>query len=219
MAEKIKYSYKELKKPDKIRAALSRGLENASRHFNKILIATVALIAVFVLAYMFTSGGKKKDLAASKEFDTALQTYNEGSPLEAIDILKGLNEKYPGRNISKLGLYYAGIINYEIEKYDESIENLKAFTQTGLDDENINDSAYLTLGLASFNKESWDEAIDYFAKVDDEASPYFQQAKLHEGLSYEKKGDFEKSKEIFNNVLENQRSRAGNRIPKVTTQQ
>lgn len=210
MAEKIKYTYKELKRPDKIRLALSKALENASRHFNKILIGTVVVIALFVITYIFTSGSSKKELQASRDFDTALKAYNEGKALEAIDMFKALNEKYPGKSISKLGLYYAGIINYETERYDESKESLKAFLDSGLKDENLNDSAYLTLGLASFNQENWDEAIDYLSRVENDSSPYFQQAKLHEGLSYEKKGDFEKSREIFNTVLEGQNRDFGN---------
>lgn len=209
MAEKIKFTRKDLRKPDKIRELLANALENASRHFNKIAIGIVILVLFFIVGYFISSGDDKKELLASKQFDTALQAYNSGQTLEAIDMFKQLYNDYPKKKIAKIGLYYTGIINYEIENYDESINNLKNFLDSNLDEEFFNDSAYLTLGLANFNLEKWDESIDYLSKVDNQSSPYFEQAKLHQGLSYEKKGDFEKSKEIFNKVLVNRNNRLG----------
>ncbi len=207
MAEKIKFTRKDLRKPDKIRELLSHALEDASRHFNKIVIGIGILVLFFIIAYVISSGDDKKELLASQQFDTALQAYNTGQTIEALDMFMQLYKEYPKKKISKLGLYYTGIINYEIEKYDESINNLKTFLDSNLDEKIINDSAYLTLGLAKFNLDKWDESIDYLSKIDNESSPYYDQAKLHLGLSYEKKGDFEKSKVIFNEVLTNRNSR------------
>ncbi|MGH7885410.1 MAG: tetratricopeptide repeat protein [Thermodesulfobacteriota bacterium] len=213
MAEKIKYTQKELKRPDKIRKILSSGLENASRHFNKIAIGIGILLLLFIIAYFLTSGSSKKELLANQMFDRALKTYNTGGALEALNMFKELNSQYPNNKISKLALYYAGIINYEIERYEESIVDLSAFFKNKINDKIIIDSAYLTLGLSSYNLQKWDDSIEYLSKIDDETSPYFEQAKLHQGLSYEKKGDFEKSKEIFDKVLVNRNQRLGISAP------
>lgn len=207
MAEKIKFTRKDLRKPDKIRELLSHALENASKHFNKIAIAIGVLVLIFIFAYFLSSGNEKKELLASQQFDNAFETYNSGNPLEAIEMFKQLNKDYPNQEISKLALYYAGIINYEIEKYEESIQDLNSFLGSNLNEEFIEDSAYLTLGLANFSLEKWDEAIKNLSKVQDQGSPYYGQARLHLGLSYEKKGDFEKSKVIFNEVLESRNSK------------
>jgi tetratricopeptide (TPR) repeat protein len=104
--------------------------------------------------------------------------------------------------VSKIALYYAAEINYNMGKYDESISLLNDFLRSGVKDEMLVDAAYLTLGMASFNKGNWQQAIDYSSKLDKEGNPYRDQAKLHIALSLEKLGKFSEAEEIHKQLLD-----------------
>ena len=56
---KIKYTTKELKRPDKFREFLAESLEGLSEHFNKILIG-IGVIAVGLLAVCFVSSQQEE---------------------------------------------------------------------------------------------------------------------------------------------------------------
>ena len=200
MSEKIKYSYKELRGPDKFRQILADGIDLASNHFNKILIAIGLLFLILFVSYVFSTINKKKDIMANIEFQDALQTYNNGQILESLEKFEKVNKNFASRDISALSLYYMGIINYDLE-YDVTIQNLKDFLQKDIKDIIVKDSAILTIGLSYFNLKKWDESIEYLTKINDESSPYFNQAMLHLGMSYEKTGNYEKSEQIYKEIL------------------
>ncbi len=207
MSEKIKYTFKELRKPDKFRELLANAIDNASNHFNKILIATAAIILVLIIFYVVSSVNKKKDISANIEFEEALKTYNNGEILESLDKFGEVNKKYSGRKISSLALYYIGIINYDLEEYHITIDNLKEFLNNKIEDEIIKESAILTIGLSYFNLKDWEESINYLSKINDSTSPYYDQSRLHLGMSYEKSGNFEKSEEIYKEILSKRTNR------------
>lgn len=203
MSEKIKYNYKELRGPDKFRQMMVDGVDAASEHFNKILIVIGVIFLGIIISYVVTTVNKKKDITANIAFEEALQTYNNGQILDSLEKFAEVNKNFSGRDISGLSLYYMGIINYDLEEYETTIENLNEFLNKKVKDEIVRDSANLTIGLSYFNLEKWNESIEYLSKINDDTSPYFDQAILHLGMSYEKSGDYERSEQIYKDILSN----------------
>lgn len=203
MSEKIKYTAKELRKPDRLRQILADGVDSASKHFNKILIAVGLIFLGIIILFVSSSIGKKKEINANIEFQNALDTYNSGQILESLDKFSEVNEKFGKGKISTLALYYMGLINYDLEEYDLTIKYLEEFLDRKIDDKIIRESAILNIGLSYFNLGKWQESIEYLSKIQDDSSPYYKQAMLHLGMSYEKNGDFEKSEEIYRQILSN----------------
>lgn len=212
MSKKIKYTQKDLKQPDKFREGVGRSIDLASDNFNKILIALGIIIAFFVGAFIISSNAEKKKLEANAKFEDAMDSYVNGKSDQALSLFLETYEQYPDVKISQIALYYAGIINYEKENYDKSITLLEKFTRNGVTDQNLIDAAHLTQGLASFNQENWQQAVDYLSKLNNSGSPYGEQAKIHLGLAYQKLGDQEKAQQIYREVLNN-RSRGERAIP------
>lgn len=201
MAEKIKFTAKELKKPDVYRQFFADLIDRASKNFNFILYCFAGLIVAVVILFIFTSYSEKKSAEASKVFDDALEKYNTGNIDEAKVDFKTLIDGYPSDKSAKLARYYSGLLNYEIGEYEESIKILKSFINNSPPDKLLKESAELMIGLSNFNLQNWQEAITYFSKIEDTESPYIKKAKLHLGLSYEKLGQFDKAQEVYENFL------------------
>ena len=69
---KIKYTTKELKRPDRFREFLAESLEGLSHHFNRILIG-IGVIVLALLGVCFTSSQQEeKDLLANEQFKKAM---------------------------------------------------------------------------------------------------------------------------------------------------
>lgn len=197
----MKIDAKELRKPDKFREAVSNAIVFLSDNYKKILIGLgiVVLIVVGVFAVMLKSEGNKQD--ANSEFGEAAKSYADGKNEVALEKFLAVTKEHPQEDVSKLALYYAAAINYEIGKYDEAIRLSNDFLKSGLQDQLLKDAAYLTLGLANFNKGNWQQAIDNLSKLDTEGSPYENQAKLHIGLSLEKLGKTGEAEKIYKELL------------------
>ena len=75
---KIKYTTKELKRPDRFREFLAESLEDLSKYFNKILIG-IGVIVVAMLAICFVSSQEEEiNLMANEQFQKALKSYDDG---------------------------------------------------------------------------------------------------------------------------------------------
>lgn len=201
MAPKIKYTIKELRKPDKFREFVAELLEKSSNNFNKILYYVAGIIVVLIILFLITSYNERKSQRAYKSFENAITQYNEGQIPEAQESFSKLISEYPNGKSSKLAQYYSGVINFDIGEYEKSIEQLKSFISKASSYELLKDSANLTIGLSYFNLQNWQEAVEYLSKLINSGSPYEKQAKIHLGLSYEKLGQYDKAEEIYKNFL------------------
>lgn len=204
MAKRIKYTEKELKGPDQFTRTVIRGFEYFADHTTKILVVVVAIIVVLVAAYAasrYTSGKGEK---ASVMLDEAVEEYDAGNYTQALDGFLAVSRQYQGKEISGIALYYAGLINYRLGNYEESINNLNGFLSSGIDDGVLTRSAVFTQGLAEYRQGKWQEAIDYLSGLSTEAGggPYTEQSRLIMALSYEKLGDAERAEAIYREMNE-----------------
>ncbi len=193
---KIKYTTKELKRPDKFREYLVEFLEGLSEHFNKILIS-IGVIVVALLGVCFVSSQQEeKDLLANEQFRKAVESYNSGEMETSLSQLQTLHEEHSGTEVSILALYQMGMINYQLGNFEEAIKNLELFLDKGPEDGIFRDGTNLVIGLSAFELEKWDKSIEYLLEVDGSTSPYYVQARRHLSLVYEKTGEPEKAERI-----------------------
>ncbi|MGH7892000.1 MAG: tetratricopeptide repeat protein, partial [Thermodesulfobacteriota bacterium] len=112
MATKIKYTQKELKGPDKFSSTVIAGFEYFSDHSKKIVLIVVTVIVVLVGAYLFQGHRENKDDAANTVFNSAVVQLNAGNDQEALNGFNALRNEFPDNKITKIAVYYAGIISF-----------------------------------------------------------------------------------------------------------
>lgn len=197
---KIKYTTKELKRPDKFREYLVEFLEGLSEHFNKILIS-IGVIVVALLGVCFVSSQQEeKDLLANEQFRKAVESYNSGEMETSLSQLQILHEEHAGTEVSVLALYQMGMINYQLGNFEEATKHLELFLDEDPEDGIFRDGANLVIGLSAFELERWDKSIEYFSEVDKSESPYYIQARRQLSLVYEKTGEPEKAEKIRSEI-------------------
>jgi len=198
MATKIKYTRKELKGPDKFSSTVIAGFEYFSDHSKKIVLVVGAVIVVLVAAYAINRHGEGNQDKAATMFTGAVEKYNAGDLNGAVTEFLALKSAYPDAKITKIALYYAGLINFKLGKYDESINELDEFLNSGVKEDMLIQSALLTQGLARFEQGNWQQAVEFlsqFQKMPD--GPLRDRANVHLAMAYEKMGQPQKAKEIY----------------------
>jgi hypothetical protein len=205
MAEKVRITQKELKKPDKFREAIADTIVFVSENYKKILAAFGIVILILIVAFVAIAILERRDLSANSEFTEAIKSYTEeGSGQnhqEALNKFLDISKKYPRSGISKVALYYAAEINYNMGKYDEAIKLFNDLIKSGSKNQIVVDAAYLRLGTANFNKGNWQQAVDYLSKLDKEGNPYRDQAELYIGQSLEKLGKSGEAEKMYRQIL------------------
>ena len=201
MSEKIKYTQKELKQPDKFATFIVNLTDRAAENFNKLLYAFGSLVVIIIIIYVFTSYQKKQEETAGTQFEQALALYNSGYADEALTQFSHLAAEYPNQQSSRLATYYSGTIYYDSEQYEKSIEEMTKYLNSSPKNKLLEDSATLTVGLSYYNLQNWEEAVNYLSKIQDTGSPYERQARINLGLAYEKLGQFDKAQDIYKSVL------------------
>ena len=193
---KIKYTTKELKRPDRFREFLAESLEGLSEHFNRILIG-IGVIVVGLLGVCFVSSQQEeKDLLANEQFRKAVQSYNSGKMETSLSQLQALRQEHSGTEVSVLALYQMGMINYQLGNFEEAIRHLGLFLDEDPEDGIFRDGANLVTGLSAFQLERWDKSKEHLSEIDGSTSPYYVQARRHLSLVYEKTGEPEKAEKI-----------------------
>lgn len=204
MSTKIKYTEKELKQPDEFNKTVARIIDFTADHGKKILIAIGVVIVILVGAFVLNSSSEQNVLEANSLYDGALAKFDAGDTEGALQGFLEVDQKFSGQRISNLAIYYAALINFNNENYEESINLLNRFEAQELTEPMLVDSAVLTQGLAYFNQNEWQKSIDYLSKITDPSSPYENQAKLHIAMSYEKLGDTDRANAIYNQIYQSQ---------------
>ena len=199
---KIKYTTKELKRPDRFRELLAESLEGLSHYFNKILIGVGVIVVVLLGVCFASSQQEEKDLLANEQFQKAIKSYDDGEMKNSLSQLQTLREEHPKADLSVLALYQMGTISYKLENYEEAIKYLELFLDEDPEDDIFRDGAYVVTGLSYFKLEQWDNSIEYLSEVDRSTSPYYVQARRHLSLVYEKTGEPEKAEKIRKETLD-----------------
>ena len=193
---KIKYTTKELKRPDRFREFLAESLEGLSHHFNRILIG-IGVIVVALLGICFASSQQEeKDLLANEQFQKAIKSYDDGEMKNSLSQLRTLREEHPEADVSVLALYQMGTISYKLGNYEEAIKHLEFFLDEDPEDDIFRDGANVVIGLSYFKLEKWDKSIEHLSEIDGSTSPYYVQARRHLSLVYEETGEPEKAEKI-----------------------
>ena len=193
---KIKYTTKELKRPDRFREFLAESLEDLSKYFNRILIGIGAIVVV-MLGVCFTSSQQEEiNLMANEQFQKALKSYEGGEMENSLSLLQTLREEHPKADVSLLALYQMGMINYKLGNFEEATRHLELFLDEDPEDDIFRDGANLVIGLSAFKLEKWDKSIEHLSEVDGSTSPYYVQARRQLSLVYEKTGKPEKAEKI-----------------------
>ena len=95
------------------------------------------------------------------------------------------------------------MVNYDLEKYEETISSLVEYLDDSPKNQLLEDSANFTIGLSYYNLEKWQDSEKYLSKLQNSGSPYEKQANVNLALAYEKLGQFDKAEDIYKNVLDN----------------
>ena len=198
---KIKYTTKELKRPDRFREFLAESLEGLSHYFNKILIGVGVIVVILIGVCFSSSQQEEKNLLANEQFQKALKSYDDGEMKNSLSQLQTLREDHPEADVSVLALYQMGMISYKLGDYEEAIKYLEFFLDEGTEDDTFRDGANVVIGLSYFKLEKWDKSIEYFSEVDGSTSPYYIQARRHLSLVYEKTKEPEKAEKIRKETL------------------
>ena len=193
---KIKYTTKELKRPDRFREFLAESLENLSRYFNRILVGIGAIVVVLLAVCFVSSQEEEINLMANEQFQKALKSYEGGEMENSLSLLQTLREEHPKADVSLLALYQMGTINYKLGNFEEATEHLELFLDEDPEDDIFRDGANLVIGLSAFKLEKWDKSIEHLSEVDGSTSPYYVQARRQLSLVYEKTGEPEKAEKI-----------------------
>ncbi len=200
-SQKIQYTQKELKQPDKFRAFIIKVVNKAEENFSKILYIFSIAVVVLLVVLTFTSYQDNLSEKAGVELGKALEFYNNGNAKEALGSFSNIISEYPNQQAAKLAMYYSGTIHYESEQYEKSIHDMLRYLSSSPNTRILEDSANLTVGLAYYNIQKWEDAVKFLSKIDDSSSLYRHQGKLNLALSYEKLGQDKKAREIYKNVL------------------
>ena len=193
---KIKYTTKELKRPDKFREFLGESLEDLSKYFNKILIGIGVIVVVLLGVCFASSQQEERDLLANEQFQKALKSYDDGEMETSLSQLQTLREEHAKADVSVLALYQMGMINYKLGNFEEATRHLELFLDEDPEDDIFRDGANLVIGLSAFKLEKWDKSLEHLSEVDGSTSPYYVQARRHLSLVYEKTGEPEKAEKI-----------------------
>ena len=141
MSEKIKYTIKELKQPDKFRQFISDLVDTAAENFNKILYAVGGIVVILIVIYLVSSHQEKKAQIAGNIFENALVQYNSGNIEPALEGFATLIEEHPSQQAAKLALYYSGILNYDLGEYEKTVSSLEEYLNDSPDNKLLEDSA------------------------------------------------------------------------------
>ncbi|MGH7892792.1 MAG: tetratricopeptide repeat protein, partial [Thermodesulfobacteriota bacterium] len=131
-------------------------------------------------------------------FNSAVVQLNAGNDQEALNGFNALRNEFPDNKITKIAVYYAGIISFRLGNYDESVNDLNQFLNSGVEEDMLIQSALLTQGLARFEQEKWQQAVELlsqFEKIPE--GPLHERARIHLALAYEKLGQPQKAEAIY----------------------
>lgn len=198
MATKIKYTQKELKGPDRFSSTVIAGFDYFSDHSKKIVLIVAAVILVLVAAYVVHKYRESKNDEAAGIFNAAVEKLDAGDLQGALGEFGELEKRFPDKKISKIALYYSGLIDFRLGKYDDSINELNEFLTSGVEEDTLVQSAILTQGLARIEEGKWQQAVQFLEQFRDiPEGPVRDRALVNLAIAYEKMGDKAKADSVY----------------------
>jgi len=142
MAEKIKYTRRDLKEPDEFLTTFGRVIQWCGENRSKVTLAVLLLVAAMVLtlgtrAY-FQWQESKAGLELSASLDAVRQTLAApalvGPPSAVEASLESVAEKYSRTQAGAQAQYYLGCLAFHRGDFDKSIERFRAGIRVGKKD-------------------------------------------------------------------------------------
>jgi len=198
MATKIKYTQRELKGPDRFSSTVIAGFDYFSDHSKKLVLIVAAVIIVLVAAYAVHKFRENKSDQAAEMFNSAVLKRETGDLQGALIEFGELRKRFPDKDISKIALYYTGLIDYKLGKYDDCINALNEFLTSGVEEDTLIQSAILTQGLARQEEGKWQQSVQFleqFEKIPE--GPIRQRALINLAIAYEKLGQKAKADAVY----------------------
>jgi len=193
---------KNKKKEEEEIVDISQAEQFIENNFQKIILG---LVGVFLIAAVFIwlsqSGNNKENKAeaAAAPAQAAFADDNWTLAIEGDDTTIGFQEiadSYAKTDIGNLAHYYMGISYMNMKKYQEAVDELKAYKPTN--DPNVNGMAYKNLGDALSELGNMDEAMTYYKKAANTESEAFQADFLFQyGLAQVNQEDFDGARTTF----------------------
>ena len=127
MSEKIKYTIKELKQPDKFRQFISDLVDTAAENFNKILYAVGGIVVLLIVIILLHHTRKRKHRLPEKCLRMHLYSTIQATLILHLKVLQPLIKEHPSQQAAKLAIYYTGILNYDLGQYEKTIASLNEY--------------------------------------------------------------------------------------------
>ena len=198
MATKIKYTQKELKGPDRFSSTVIAGFDYFADHSIKIVLVVAAVIVVLVAAYMVHNYRENKNDEATAMFNSAVEKLDTGDLQGAREEFVALRKEYPDKKISNIALYYSGIIDYKLGKYDDSINALNEFLTSGVDEDTLIQTAILTQGQARLEEGNWQQTVQFLGQFEKmPEGPIRDRALVNLAIAYEQMGQKAKADAVY----------------------
>jgi tetratricopeptide (TPR) repeat protein len=211
MAKKRKKTRKELlREPDEFMTISGKLIGFAVDHKNQLTYALgiIVVLALIISGIRFFSIRAENN--ASALLDKSLTKYNTMKAEKQPDEIYGavsadfqfILNKYDGKKSAKLArLTYANIC-YNAGKYQQAIELFKTALTDFAKYPMIHHQILSNLGYAYEQQEDYSTAVGYFKKISAAPEPIMRdEALYHLGLLYDKLGENEKSREVYNKIL------------------
>ena len=198
MATKIKYTQKELKGPDKFSSTVIAGFDYFADHSKKIVLIVAAVIVVLAAAYLVHKYREGKNDEAALMFNTAVEKLDSGDLEGALAGFEEITKQFPDKKISKIAIYYSGVIDYKLGKYDDSINELNEFLTSGVEEDTLIQSAILTQGMARIEEGKWQQAVQFLEQFKEiPEGPVRDRALVNLAIAYEKLGQKAKADAVY----------------------
>jgi predicted negative regulator of RcsB-dependent stress response len=144
---------------------LKKSVEERKRFFTTA-VAAVVLSAIAIGGFFFYSNTRKNkaqklEYAAYKTYYGLYQKQPVASEERYKKAAEMFKKAYDARK-SPVSLYYIAICNYELGKYEESLNALKELNQKFPDDEMFVPLSYYKMAMISLKKGSAEEALKSF---------------------------------------------------------
>lgn len=196
---------KDIAEADELQEMLREKLLKAGRtyeHYKSILLVSISviiLIAIAGVAYYYLS--QKWDKEATVLEEKAYNYYLEGDFKNALDLYKGIIDKYPRSNAVPLSLFYTGNTYKELGEIDQAIKYYKQFIKKYGDQTPLLPLVYMNLGYVLMEKRDYPGAISAFKSAKNiKGSPVADRAIYEMARAYEISGDKMAALESYENL-------------------
>jgi tetratricopeptide (TPR) repeat protein len=211
MAKKVKKTRKELlKEPDEFITLTGKLIRFATDHKTKLTYGLGIILAMAIIIYGMRFFSMRAENKAAALLDQSMTEYSSlqanKKPEEVYTAVSGsfqnILKKYGTKNNGKLArLIYANIC-YDAGNYQQAIDLYNTSLRDFANHPMIHHQVLSSLGYAHEQKQDYATAVSYFEKISSAPEQILRdEALFHLGRLYNKLGQPEKSKEVYNKLV------------------